>query len=477
MGDIAAGLTELGQDAFGKGLPGHLLDPTLLREYDIRGIVGETLNEADARAIGRAFGEIVAAHGQRIAVGRDGRLSSPMLERALVEGMLDAGHAVESIGIGPTPMLYFAVHHLGTAAGIMVTGSHNPPDHNGFKMVIGSQPVYGAAIEELGRIAARTAPPASAGRFCEVSVFRAYIDRLCRDYDGDRSLRVAWDAGNGATGEAVTALVARLPGQHVLLNATIDGRFPAHHPDPTVPENLAQLQSTVIAEGCDFGVAFDGDGDRIGIVDGEGRILSGDQLLMLFARDVLENQPGSPIIADVKASQALYDDVAARGGIPIMWKSGHALLRTKLAETGGPFAGELSGHVFFADRFYGHDDALYAAVRFLAITSRAGRSVADMRDALPSAVNTPEIRFPCADATKFAAIERVKAHLRAAKASVNEIDGVRVTTPDGWWLLRASNTQAMLVARCEARDPAALERVKSAMLETLGAAGIEAPPV
>jgi phosphomannomutase len=263
----------------------------------------------------------------------------------------------------------------------------------------------------------------------------------------------------------------------VLLNATIDGRFPAHHPDPTVPENLAQLQSTVIAEGCDFGVAFDGDGDRIGIVDGEGRILSGDQLLMLFARDVLENQPGSPIIADVKASQALFDDVAARGGIPIMWKSGHALLRTKLAEIGGPFAGELSGHVFFADRFYGHDDALYAAVRFLAIASRAGRSVAAMRDELPSAVNTPEIRFPCADATKFAAIERVKAHLRAARASVNEIDGVRVTMPEGWWLLRASNTQAMLVARCEARDAAALERVKSAMLETLGAAGIEAPPV
>ncbi len=475
MAEVAGGLTKLGQEAFRTAEGAHLFDPSLLREYDIRGTYGDTLRETDARAIGRAFGKMVLPRGNRIALCRDGRLSSPSLEAALVEGLLDSGVDVERIGVGPTPMLYFAVHHLAATAGIMVTGSHNPPDQNGFKMVIGAQPVFGAKLQELGRIAARGFGPPSAGRLSDISVFDAYVERLRRDYDGKRPLAVAWDAGNGAAGAAMAALAQRLPGRHFFLNETIDGGFPAHHPDPTVPANLVQLQETVIAEQCDCGIAFDGDGDRIGVVDGKGRILAGDQLLMLLARDVLARCPGSTIIADVKSSRTLFDDIAEAGGVPLMWKSGHALLRSKLAETGAPLAGELSGHIFFGDRFYGHDDALYAAIRFLGVVSRAEQSVAAIRDGLPRLANTPELRFPCDEAIKFAVVDKVKSHLAEAGTRVDTIDGVRVTTEEGWWLLRPSNTQAMLVARCEAGSDAALQRVIRGLFEALKVAGIEPP--
>jgi phosphomannomutase len=476
MGEPSDGLVMLGQEAFSQAQGRHIFHPSLLREYDIRGVVGETLHNADARAIGRGFAELlVSARGTRVVVARDGRHSSPDLEATLIDGLLDSGMIVERIGLGPTPMLYFAVHHLGATAGIMVTGSHNPPDQNGFKMVRGSSPVFGAELQKLGAIVARGFPPVGSGRLNEISVFGAYIDRLVRDYDGKRPLAVAWDAGNGATGDALVALVARLPGRHILLNEKIDGDFPAHHPDPTVPENLVQLRETVVAERCDLGIAFDGDGDRIGVVDGQGRILAGDQILMLLARDVLAQQPGSTVIADVKSSQALFDDIERCGGIPLMWKSGHALLRSKLAESRGALAGELSGHIFFADRFYGHDDALYAAVRFLAMAARAEESVAAMRDRLPVLFNTPELRFHCDEERKFAVIDRVKAHLETIGTRANLLDGVRVTTADGWWLLRPSNTQAMLVARCEATDQKGLKRVTQDLCDALEMAGITPP--
>ncbi|HUN51158.1 MAG TPA: phosphomannomutase/phosphoglucomutase [Candidatus Sulfotelmatobacter sp.] len=456
----------------------HRFDASVLREYDIRGTVGETLKEADAYAVGRAFGTMVDWEGGRtVALGCDGRLSSPMLEAAVAKGLADCGHRVKRIGLGPTPMLYFAVYHLDADAGIMVTGSHNPPDFNGFKMMLGKKPFFGAQIQEIGRIAAEGRYAAGAGTTEAVALQDAYVARLLQDYDGTRPLKVAWDAGNGATGDALQALVKKLPGKHILLNERIDGTFPAHHPDPTVPKNLVQLQEAVQKQKCDFGIAFDGDGDRIGVIDERGRILWGDQLVALLSRDVLARQPGATIIADVKASQVLFDEIARLGGKPLMWKTGHSLIKSKMAETKSPLAGEMSGHIFFADRYYGYDDALYVAVRFLGLAARSTVSVGVMRDSLPQMVNTPELRFDCAEARKFAVIDEVRARLERAGAKVDGTDGVRVSTRDGWWLLRASNTQAVLVARCEARDPAGLERLKAALTAEVTASGITPPAI
>ena len=455
----------------------HRFDASVLREYDIRGTVGETLKEADAYAVGRAFGTMVDWEGGRtVALGCDGRLSSPMFEAAVAKGLADCGHQVKRIGLGPTPMLYFAVYHLDADAGIMVTGSHNPPDFNGFKMMLGKKPFFGAQIQEIGRIAAEGRYAAGAGSAEAVAIQDAYVARLLQDYDGTRPLKVAWDAGNGATGDALQALVKKLPGKHVLLNERIDGTFPAHHPDPTVPKNLVQLQEAVQKQKCDFGIAFDGDGDRIGVVDERGRILWGDQLVALLSRDVLARQPGATIIADVKASQVLFDEIARLGGKPLMWKTGHSLIKSKMAETKSPLAGEMSGHICFAVLDYGYDDALYVGVRFLGLAARSTVSVAVMRDSLPQMVNTPELRFDCAEARKFAVVDEVRARLERAGAKVDATDGVRVSTRDGWWLLRASNTQAVLVARCEARDPAGLERLKTALIAEVTASGIT-PPV
>jgi phosphomannomutase len=455
---------------------GHEFNRTILREYDIRGVVGETLSDADAHAIGRSFAAILAeTGGRRVAVGRDGRLSSPSLEAALVDGLAGSGIDVVRIGLGPTPMLYYAVNTLTVDGGIMVTGSHNPADYNGFKMMLGKKSFFGADIQRLGQIAAAGRFPVGAGLVEERAVQDAYVERILHDYDGERPLHVAWDAGNGATGDVLKKLVAKLPGKHVLLNETIDGHFPAHHPDPTEPKNLVELQAAVAREGCDIGIAFDGDGDRIGVVDGQGRILWGDQFMVLLAADVIATRPGATIIADVKASQVFFDEVARLGGMPLMWRTGHSLIKTKMAEIGAPLAGEMSGHIFYADRYYGYDDALYAAVRLLGILGRTADSLATLRDRLPQVVNTPELRFACADTRKFAVIDEVRARLRQAGAAVSDIDGVRVKTADGWWLLRASNTQDVLVARAEASDEAGLARLKGLLADELRASGI-APP-
>ncbi len=455
---------------------GHRFHPTILREYDIRGILGETLSTADAEALGRAYATILAAKGGKsVCLGFDGRLSSPDLAKALARGLCAGGADVHWIGLGPTPMLYFAVHHLNADGGIQVTGSHNPPDHNGFKMMIGKKSFFGERIQELGRIAAEGAYHQGNGRLIDQPVFQAYIDRLLTDYKQGRELKVVWDAGNGASGEALKALTDRLPGEHHLLYADIDGHFPNHHPDPTVPENLEDLIAAVQSKGAELGIAFDGDGDRIGVVDGQGRILFGDQLLQVLISEVLERLPGSPIIADVKASQALFDEIQRLGGEPIMYKTGHSLIKTVMTEKGSPLAGEMSGHIFYADGFYGHDDALYVAIRLLSILTQGDRDLAGWQDQMVPMVNTPELRFDCPDEQKFQAVQQVKARLEAEGADVNGIDGVRVSTNDGWWLLRASNTQAVLVARAEARDELGLERLKNQITSNLKAIGI-APP-
>jgi phosphomannomutase len=454
----------------------HRFDPTILREYDIRGIVGETLHAADAHALGRAFATTALAQGgRRLAVGYDGRLTSPELEAALVDGLAEGGAEITRIGLGPTPMLYFAAATLGVDGGVMVTGSHNPPEHNGFKLVLGGKPFYGAQIRRLAETAASLGPAGARGRVGESAVFADYVARVARDHDGERPLKIAWDPGNGATGEVVSRLVETLPGRHSVINATIDGRFPAHHPDPTVPENLVQLQDIVRREGCDLGIAFDGDGDRIGAVDAKGRIVWGDQLMIVLARDVLKRHPGAPILADVKASQVLFDEIARMGGKPVMLPTGHSPIKARLAELKAPLAGEMSGHIFFADRYYGYDDAVYVAVRLIGILGRSERGLAEIVDALPAVVNTPELRLPCDEARKFAIVEEIRGRLRQRGAEVTAIDGVRVKTPDGWWLVRASNTQAIVVARAEAADAAGLARVKAALAAELEASGLALP--
>jgi phosphomannomutase len=452
----------------------HDFHPTILREYDIRGIVGETLSAADAFQIGKAFGTRVRqAGGSVVCVGWDGRVSSPEMAAAVTEGLMATGCQVRRVGRGPTPMLYFGAKVRDADGGIMITGSHNPPNHNGFKMVLGNKPFFGADIKDLGRIAAAGEFATGSGQVVDDPMAGEYLDRLVQDYDGTRGLKVVWDAGNGATGEVLTELAKRLPGSHTVLFGEIDGRFPNHHPDPTEPHNLVALQDAVLAGGADLGVAFDGDGDRIGVVDGEGRILWGDQILIILAEDLLKTRPGATIIADVKASSVFFDEVARMGGHPLMGRTGHSLIKTQMAETKAPLAGEMSGHIFFADRWYGFDDALYAAVRLLGIVARWEReTLAHRRDRLPHMVNTPEMRFDCAEERKFKVVDEVRDRLKAAGARFNAIDGVRVDTPDGWWLLRASNTQAVLVARCEARDAEGLKRLRAVLDQQLAASGV-----
>lgn len=454
----------------------HSFHSTVLREYDIRGIVGDTLTAADARAVGRAFGSVVARDGGKtVCVGYDGRLSSPALEAAMVEGLMACGLHVLRVGLGPTPMLYFATRDREAAAGIMITGSHNPPDYNGIKMMLGKGPVYGRQIQDLGVIAGKADYVSGEGSSEWIDVQDEYVTRMLKDYDGLRDLKIAWDNGNGASGEILRRLTARLPGEHILLFDEIDGTFPNHHPDPTVEKNLVDLRDAVARHGCDIGIGFDGDGDRIGAIDHKGRVVWGDQLVAIYASDVLKDYPGATIIADVKASKTLFDEIAKLGGKPLMWKTGHSLIKAKMAETASPLAGEMSGHIFFADKWYGFDDALYCGVRLVGLISKLGVSLADMRDRLPDVVNTPETRFQVDEIRKFAVVEEVKARLREEGADVDDIDGVRVNTPDGWWLLRASNTQDVLVARAEAFDNDGLERLKAILISQLTRSGLAAP--
>lgn len=451
----------------------HRFDPTSLREYDIRGIVGKALGPADATAIGRGFATRVRrAGGTRVAVGYDGRTHSPLLEAALVEGLTKGGVDVVRIGMGPTPMLYFAEATLEVDGGIQITGSHNPADYNGFKMVLQHKPFFGADIQDLGRLAAEGDWEEGQGTVTNHAIMDDYVARLVAGYAGG-AFRIGWDAGNGAAGPIVDRLVKLLPGEHHTLYTEVDGNFPNHHPDPTDEKNLADLKKLVIEKGLDFGIAFDGDGDRIGAVDGKGRVIWGDQLLAILAEPVLRELPGATIIADVKASQALYDRIAELGGAPLMWKTGHSLIKTKMKETNSPLAGEMSGHIFFAHDYYGFDDAQYAAIRLIRAVRVLGGSLTALKDAMPVMVNTPEMRFQSSEDRKFKVVDEVLDRLAADGADVNRTDGARVNTADGWWLLRASNTQDVLVARAEAKDEAGLERLMGQINAQLAQSGVE----
>ncbi|MBV9842952.1 MAG: phosphomannomutase/phosphoglucomutase [Sphingomonadaceae bacterium] len=451
----------------------HRFDPTSLREYDIRGIVGKALGPADAHAIGRGFATRVRrAGGTRVAVGYDGRTHSPLLETALVEGLTKGGVDVVRIGLGPTPMLYYAEATLEVDGGIQITGSHNPAEYNGFKMVLQHKPFFGDDIQDLGRLAEKGDWEEGAGTVSNVEIMDDYVNRLMAGYAGG-AFRIGWDAGNGAAGPVIAKLVKLLPGEHHTLYTEVDGTFPNHHPDPTEEKNLADLKALVAEKQLDFGVAFDGDGDRIGAIDGKGRVVWGDQLLAILAEPVLREQPGATIIADVKASQALYDRVAELGGKPLMWKTGHSLIKTKMKETDSPLAGEMSGHIFFAHDYYGFDDAQYAAVRLIRAVRLLGGSLTALKDAMPAMVNTPELRFQSSEERKFEVVEEVLERLAADGADVDKTDGARVNTADGWWLLRASNTQDVLVARAEAKDQAGLDRLMAQINDQLARSGIE----
>lgn len=457
----------------------HVFDPSILREYDIRGTVGETLKAGDCYYIGRAFGTTVKRNGGcRAVVGFDGRESSPVFADNVARGLADCGLAVENVGLGPTPMVYFAMKTRGADAACVVTGSHGPLSQNGVKMARAGGPVYGGMVKDLGRIAAEGDFETGAGKITNADVRDAYADRLAQEYTGPKNLTVAWDNGNGAAGEVLRRLVKRLPGRHILLFDEIDGKFPNHHPDPTVARNLVDLQKAVREHKCDIGLGFDGDADRIGAVDENANIVWADILMAVYAADILKERPGAPIISDVKSSRVLFDEIARLGGQPVMWNTGHSLIKAKALEIGAPLAGELAGHICFSDRYYGFDDAPYCAVRLLNILSHAGKPLSSMVSHLPKMHNTPEVRFHVPAERKFQIAPEILGRLRSVNQndiSINDIDGARVTTPDGWWLVRPSNTEDLVTIRAEGFSPEGLERLKSQVAEQMKLSGLSSP--
>ena len=446
----------------------HKFDPSVLREYDIRGIINDTLTAKDAHAIGAIFGSVLNKNnGQSVVVGRDGRHSSLEIEKNLIDGLISQGLKVFKIGLCPTPQLYFGVHHLRADGGIMITGSHNPPDYNGFKMMLGHGPFFGQDIKDMAKTPYNPTKIIEGGQQVQIDIQDAYLHRVLEGLRLDTKLSIVWDCGNGVAGPIIDKLSKSLSGEHEVLFADVDGNFPNHHPDPTIEKNLETLIKRVREKNADLGIAFDGDGDRIGIIDDLGKVLWGDQLLAILAEDVLLEQPGATIIGDVKASQGLFDRITTLGGKPLMWKTGHSLIKNKMKEVNAPLAGEMSGHIFFNDRYFGFDDAIYAAIRLIDVVNRQGKDLSTIRSALPSLINTPELRLPCDGKNKFTMIEQVKEILREYNdVEVCDIDGVRVSSKYGWWLIRASNTQEIIVARCEATSTEHLENIK-AQLKTV----------
>ena len=430
-----------------------MLKPTIFREYDIRGVADVELLDEGIEQLGRAIGTYLQRNtGRKVSVGRDTRLSSNRLRNALVKGLVASGCEVTDIGVAPTPVLYYSVFHLKADGAVMITGSHNPSEYNGFKVVSGASTIHGESIQTLRRMIEQgdfTSGQGSEGSFDAVT---PYVEEVHSQFRFSRRLKVVVDAGNGAGGPAMRRILEKLNVQATELFFEMDGRFPNHHPDPTLPENLRTLIETVSEQRADLGIAFDGDGDRIGAVDDQGNIVWGDQLMIVYSREILSRKPGATFIGEVKCSQALYDDIEKNGGRGIMWKTGHSLIKAKMKQEQAELAGEMSGHMFFADRYYGFDDALYAACRLMEIVANSGKSLSALLADVPKTVVTPEIRVDTPDDVKFDVVREVTNHFRA-KYEVNDIDGVRIHFPAGWGLVRASNTQPALVMRFEAASP------------------------
>ena len=454
-----------------------MFKPTIFREYDIRGAADVELLDDDVEQLGRAFGTYLQRHqGKRISLGRDTRLSSPRLRDALMRGLKASGCDVIDIGVVPTPVLYYSVFHLKTDGGVMITGSHNPSEFNGFKTVCGASTIHGAAIQEIRRMIDSGDLATGEGTESTADVVTPYVAEVSAQFLFPRRIRVVFDAGNGTGGPVMHRILEKLNVDATEMFFEMDGRFPNHHPDPTVPENLQALVEKVRESKADLGIAFDGDTDRIGAVDDRGTIVWGDQLMIIYGREILTRKPGATFIGEVKCSQLMYDDLKARGGNPIMWKTGHSLIKAKMKETHAELAGEMSGHIFFADRWYGFDDALYSACRLMEIVADSGQPLSHQLADLPSTVVTPEIRFECPDELKFAVVSEAIAVLRA-RHQTEDVDGVRVLFPHGWGLVRASNTQPVLVMRFEATTPELLQEYRREIEDVVEAAKLHAQSV
>ncbi|MBI4795645.1 MAG: phosphomannomutase/phosphoglucomutase [Deltaproteobacteria bacterium] len=444
------------------------MNPLIFREYDIRARVGIDLSAAEVFLLGRALGAYYRWQGKRrLVVGRDCRLSSPEWQGRLMEALVASGCQVMDIGMCPTPVLYFAVRHLQAEGGIIVTASHNPPEFNGFKICNGYHTIFGEEIQELLRLMQGGEFVADTGSLEAHEVSPAYQDYLAQNLRVSRPLRIGMDAGHGTAGAVALPLFKRLGCEVWPLYCEPDGRFPAHEPDPVVEANLAELKALVQGHRLDLGVAYDGDGDRLGVVGPQGEIIWGDQLLVVFARAILKDHPGATIIGEVKCSQRLFDEVARHGGRPLMWKTGHSLIKKKMVEEKALLAGEMSGHLFFADRYFGFDDAIYATGRLLELLAGTGQSLTSLLADLPPAFITPEIRRDCPDEIKFQVVEAVKSRLQK-QFPIIAVDGVRFLHPEGWGLVRASNTQPALVLRCEAASQETLQEIKDLVEKTLG---------
>jgi phosphomannomutase / phosphoglucomutase len=443
------------------------MNPQIFREYDIRAIVDKEITLEEVETMGKAIGTYLGQAGKKkITLGRDGRLSSDAFREYLLKGLLSTGSQVTDIGVCPSPLLYFSIRHLKAEGGIMVTASHNPPEYNGFKVCNGPDTIFGAEIQRLRLIAEGGKFIAGTGSVREEDVLPAYQEFVFKDIHLTRPLRVGMDGGNGTGGWTALPIVRQLGCQVFDLFCDIDGAFPHHQPDPTVPNNLKELIDLVQRERLDVGLAYDGDGDRLGVIDHAGNIIWGDQLLILFARDILAERPGATFIGEVKCSQNLYDDISSRGGNILMWKTGHSLIKQKMKEVQAVLAGEMSGHLFFADRYFGFDDAVYASLRLLEILSKTGKKIPELLAGLPKTYSTPEIRVETREETKFQLVEAVKKEL-AQRFSIIDVDGVRVKFEDGWGLIRASNTQPVLVLRFEARSPERLQEIQNLIEEVL----------
>ena len=430
-----------------------MMKPTIFREYDIRGVADAELLSDDVELLGQAFGTYLQRHGgTKITLGRDTRLSSPRLRDALIRGLKASGCHVTDLGVVPTPVLYYSVFRLAANGGVMITGSHNPSEFNGFKVVCGESTIHGESIQQIRRMMETGDLEQGSGSEQSADLVTPYVEEVASQFHFARRIRVVVDAGNGTGGPAMHRILERLNVDASEMFFDMDGHFPNHHPDPTVPSNLEALIAKVRETGADLGIAFDGDTDRIGAVDDEGTVLYGDQLMILYAREILTRKPGATFIGEVKCSQLMYDDLAARGGNPIMWKTGHSLIKAKMKETHAELAGEMSGHMFFADRYYGFDDALYAACRLMEIVAGSPEPLSRHLADLPRTVTTPEIRFDCPDELKFNVVQLSTAELRA-RHKIMDVDGVRVLFAHGWGLVRASNTQPVLVMRFEATTP------------------------
>lgn len=441
----------------------HKFNPEILRAYDIRGTIGATLFNEDAYYLSRSLAQVLEGKGLkgRVCIGYDGRLTSPELHSLLVKGFIDSGVDVLDIGLVPTPALYFATVTQKCVAGVMITGSHNPPEYNGFKIMLNGASFFGDDIQELAQIAGQGKFPTGIGNITVLDIKPVYLNYLIKHVANNLNdkLKIAWDPGNGATGEIISMLIKKLPGQHYLINEIIDGNFPAHHPDPTIYNNLIQLIEVVKQNKCDLGIAFDGDGDRIGIIDSEGRVIHGDQILYILAKDLLSRHPGAKVIVDVKTSDIIFDQITQMGGVPVIWRTGHSFIKTKMNEENAMLAGEMSGHIFFAEDYYNFDDAIFGACKLIKFLSSSDTSIARIIDSLPKVYGTTELKVEVAENEKFMIVEKLKQLLRKSNKPFNDLDGVRVKEQGGWWLLRASNTQNVLVVRIEAQSLARLGEI------------------